>query len=136
MNTRVVPEFGSNERQLVGQLLAERYGRPVTVEEVDVELRLDPATEYLTACPALYWNERGAEFIVTKVGDSRFRCQFQYSDSEQFAPSQGVFDELIGCVVTLLKLQADHEQTRAGVLTGMTSKDLGGDDEYFGPLIV
>ncbi len=135
MSTRVVPDFTDNEQKLVRQVLAERYGRSVSMEVVDVDLQLDPASEQLTSCPALYWNERGAEFIVSKVGESRFRCQFQYSASEQFAPSQPNFTDLVECVVTVLKLQADHEQTRAGVLSGMTGKDIG-DDDYTGPLVI
>jgi hypothetical protein len=136
MNTPSVLDFTDTERNLAKQILAERYGRPVALEQAEVELQLDPASEALTACAALYWNERGAEFIVTKVGDNRFRCQFQYSEKEQFGTSQAVYTELGDCIVTLLKLQADHEQTRAGVLTGMTGKELGADDDYFGPLVI
>lgn len=135
MNTPVARDFNPSELSLAKQLLAERYGRPVAVEPVDVELQLDPASENLTVCPALYWHERGAEFIVCKVGEGRFRCQFQYSTNEQFGTSQPVFTDLTDCLVTLLKLQADHEQTRAGVLTGMTGKELG-DEDYTGPLVI
>ena len=100
----------------------------------DVEMQLDPSNPALTACPALYWNERGAEFIVSKVGESRFRCQFMYSANEQFGTGREVFDDLLDCVVTLLRVQADHEGTRAGIVSGSTADTLG--DDYDGPLVI
>jgi hypothetical protein len=56
-----------------------------------------------TPCPALYWSELGAEFIVAKMGDQRFRCQFFYSPSEIFGTGRDVYDNLGDCVTTLLQ---------------------------------
>ena len=129
-----IAPFTESEQKLVAQLLAERYGRPAALEVAEVELQLDPASEALTACPALYWNERGAEFIVCKIGASRFRCQFMYSPNEQFGTGRDSYDDLVDCIVAVLRVQADHEGTRAGMLSGTTA-DTPGDD-YDGPLVI
>ena len=132
-----VPDFTSSEMQLVSQILLERYGRVTLVQSADVELQLDPGSEQLTACPALYWKALGAEFIVTKIADNRFRCQFFYSDNEQFGTGQEVYDSLGDCVVTLLHVQADHHLTRASSLTEtIGNKAPAQDDDYHGPLII
>ena len=108
----VIPEITSSERWTVETALKERYGYPVEAEPADVELRLDPATPELTLCPALVWKERGAGFVLIKVGDNRWRCQFFYSVREQYRPNKEEFDDLAECVSSLLKLQADHEAQR------------------------
>ena len=132
-----VPDFTSSETQLVSQILLERYGRVTLVQSADVELQLDPGSEQLTTCPALYWKALGTEFIVTKVADNRFRCQFFYSDNEQFGTGQEVYDSLGDCVVTLLHVQADHHLTRASSLTEtIGNKAPAQDDDYHGPLII
>ena len=132
-----VPDFTPAESQLVSQILLERYGRVTLLQSADVELQLDPETEQLTTCPALYWQALGAEFIVTKVADSRYRCQFFYSASEQFGTGQEVYDSLGDCVVTLLHVQADHHLTRASPLTETVGNQAPAQDEdYHGPLII
>ncbi len=123
--------------QLVSQILLERYGRVTLLQSADVELQLDPESEQLTTCPALYWKALGAEFIVTKVANNRFRCQFFYSDNEHFGTGQDVYDSLGDCVVTLLHVQADHHLTRASSLTEtIGNKAPAQDDDYHGPLII
>jgi hypothetical protein len=134
-----ITDFSDADRQLVGQILFERYARLVPLQSADAELQLDPASEALTACPTLYWEERGAHFVVVKTGDNRFRCQFFYSDQEQFGTGRETYDSLGDCVLILLQVQADHERSKKGVLSGMTAKELPKppeDDEYFPPLIV
>jgi hypothetical protein len=133
-----IAQFTDSEQKLVKQLLAERYGHPVELDLADVELQLDPSSTALTDCPALYWKERGAEFIVCKTGESRYRCQFMYSANEQFGTGREVFDDLLDCIVTVLRVQADHEGTRAGMLSGTRAApaaDTPGDD-YDGPLVI
>lgn len=134
-----IADYSDADRQLVGQILFERYARLVPVQSADAELQLDPTRETLTLCPTLYWEERGAHFVVIKVADNRFRCQFFYSDQEQFGTGREFYDTLGDCVLTLLQVQADHEHAQKGVLTGMTAKELpkpDDDEEYFPPLIV
>jgi hypothetical protein len=106
-----IPDFTDAERWCVETTLLERYGRKVEIEQADIELRLDPVLPLLTVCPALYWKE-GAAFVISKVGDGRFRAQFFYSVREQYGTGREEYDDLADCVVTLLKLQADQEIVR------------------------
>lgn len=132
-----IPDFTDAEWQLVKQILLERYSRLVPMQAADVELQLDPASEQLTTCPSLYWSELGAEFIVSKLADQRFRCQFFYSTNEQFGTGRDVYDNLGDCVTNLLQLQADHHGTRSSSLTGTPGdKAAEAGAEYHGPILI
>ena len=134
-----IPDFTDSERKLVSQILLERYGRLVALQSADVELQLDPPSEQLTTCPTLYWKELGAEFIVSKVPGPLFRCLFFYSASEQFGTGRDVYDNLGDCVITLLRLQADHHATRPVSITEALGKQTPAQDqgdEYSGPLVI
>ncbi len=128
-----IPDFTEREQQQIGQILFERYQRLVPWELAEAELQLDPDSEQTTACPTLYWSQRGAEFVVCKVGESRFRCQFFYSEREQFGTGRDLYDDLTECVVTLLQVQADHERTRAGVHGRAAAAE---DQDYYGPTLI
>jgi len=130
--TPPIPDFTDAETGIVAAVLARRYGKPVPLEPAETELRLDPATDALTACPALYWSERGAHFVVCKIGAARYRCQFFYTDADHYGTGRDEYDDLSTCVRTLLQVQADHEKLSAGVSSGATAGDLA-DDEYSGP---
>ena len=132
-----IPDFTVSEFQLANQILLERYGRLVPLQEVEVELLLDPGHKEPTPCPALYWNELGAEFIVAKVADQRFRCQFFYSVDEQFGTGRDFYDNLGDCVTNVLQLQADHHGTRSAALTEtIGNKTPAQDDDYHGPIVI
>jgi hypothetical protein len=132
-----IPDFTDAEWQLVNQILLERYGRLVQLQSADVELQLDPISETLTTCPSLYWNELGAEFIVSKLADQRFRCQFFYSADEQFGTGRDFYDNLGDCVTNVLQIQADHHGTRSAALTeALGNKTPEQDDDYHGPLVI
>lgn len=128
-----IPDFTENEQQQIGQILFERYQRLVPWELAEAELQLDPGSEQTTICPTLYWTQRGAEFVVCKLGESRFRCQFFYSAQEQFGTGRDLYDDLSECVVTLLQVQADHERTRAGAHGIGKAAD---EAEYLGPTVI
>jgi hypothetical protein len=115
-----IPDFNSAERWVIESALKERYGRIVTIERADSDLRLEPETPVLTTCPTIFWSERGCNFLIFKTGEDRYRCQFFYSDEEQYGTGRAEYDELAECVGLLLKLQADHEKQRQGIRTGMT----------------
>ena len=132
-----IPDFTDSEFQLANQILLERYGRLVPLQAVDVELLLDPGHKEPTPCPALYWSELGCEFIVAKVGDQCFRCQFFYSADEQFGTGRDVYDNLGDCVTNLLQLQADHHGTRSAALTEtIGNKTPPQDEDYHGPIVI
>jgi hypothetical protein len=132
--TDTIPDFSDEERQHVASLLEQRYGRTVGMELADGELQLGPEAP-LISCPTLYWVERGAHFVVCKVASDRYRCQFFYSDAEQFGTGRNEYDDLGECVLALLRVQSDHERMRAKAFPGATADDLGKDD-YMGPSII
>ena len=109
---KAIPDFTETERWIVETTLKERYGKLPEVKLADVELRLSPSDRELTLCPAFFWAEREAGFVLAKTGDNRFRCQFYYSVREQYGTGRNEYDELGECVSALLKLQADHEAQR------------------------
>jgi hypothetical protein len=126
-------DFTDSELKLVNQSLLERYGRVVPLQVAVAEVQLDPEEENLTECPTLYWEERGAHFVVIKIGDARYTGQFFYSEATQFGTGKPMFDNLGDCVVTLLQVQSDHERQMKGVRSGMTATDF---DDYDGPLVI
>jgi len=119
-----IPDFNSAERWVIESALKERYGRIVTIELADSELKLDPGTPVLTVCPTVFWSERGCNFLIFKTGEERYRSQFFYSEEEHYGTGREEYDELAECVGLLLKLQADHEKQRQGVQTGMTGDQI------------
>ena len=129
-----IPDFTPTEREIVAMIVERRYARPIEIVEADSELWLDPASEELSACPTLYWTERGAHFVVFKVGDSRFRCQFFYSDADHYGTGRDRYDNLRECMLSLLRVQSDHERKSAGISSGATGSDLS--DDYHGPPIL
>jgi hypothetical protein len=127
------PDFSDSELKLVNQTLLERYGRTVPLQVAEAEIQLDPEAEMLTDCPTLYWEERGAHFVIVKIGESHYLGQFFYSETTQFGTGKPSFDNLGDCTITLLQVQSDHERQMQGVRTGMTATDF---DDYDGPLVV
>ena len=133
-----IPDFTDSERKLVSQALFERFNQAIPIQSADAEIQLDTASEELTLCPILHWEARDTYFVVLKVGESRYRCQFYYTDIEQFGTGRDVYENLGDCVITLLQVQSDHERSRAGIRTGMNAFDINklpGED-YDGPLVI
>lgn len=128
-----IPEFTESERRLVAQCLAERYGNAVATEDVDVEMELVAGAPPVE-CPALYWTQRGAEFVVAKTGVAKFRTQFFYANGEQFGTGRVDYDNLGDCVVSVLQVQSDDERRRAGMGSG--SKAPAAPDDYDGPIVI
>ena len=132
--TQTIPDFIDVEHKLVSGILFERYGKLVPMQLADSELQLDELSDELTFCPTIYWAERGAQFVVCKVAAELFRCQFFYSETEQYGTGHDQYDSLGDCVVTLLQVQSDHERQMANISSGATlAKD---DDDYHGPVVI
>ena len=129
-----IPDFTADEQTRVEALLARRYGKPVAIERADAELLLDPGSGEMTTCPTLYWTARGAHFVVFKVAEGRYRCQFFYTDADHYGTGRDQYADLDACVSTLLQVQADHERDSAGASSGATAVDLA--DDYRGPPIL
>ncbi|MDH5327253.1 MAG: hypothetical protein OEZ68_05545 [Gammaproteobacteria bacterium] len=102
-------EFSHQELDIIQQTVNERYGQPVELQLADTELRLDPDSPHLTECPAVYWEARNCHFVISKISDERFHCQFFYGRKEHYGTGRREYDDLAQCVITLLQLQADHE---------------------------
>lgn len=109
-----IPDFTDSERAVVEQTVKERFGKPVEVQAADAEIRLYPDDRELTEVPVLYWAERDCQFVIFKTAESRFRNQFFYSVRHQFGTGRDEYDDILDCVVTLLRVQADHEAQQAG----------------------
>lgn len=131
----VISDFTETEQKHVSTILFERYGKLVSMQLADSELQLGIDLADLSLCPTIYWNERGAHFVVCKTGESRYRCQFFYSDAEHYGTGREEYDDLDTCVLTLLQVQSDHERQLASVSSGATAATLNSDD-YHGPLVV
>ncbi len=128
-----IPDIDDGEREVVESALRERYGKRVEAQLADVELKLSPKDEVLTACPTLYWEERGAAFVIAKVAAGRYRTMFYYPgdfNPEQYGTSRAEYEDLAECVTAVLRAQADHEQERRGVSSGKTARDLDGFGEH------
>ncbi len=72
LSMTTISDFTDAEHKHVSALLFERYGKLVPTQLADSELQLGADPAQLTLCPTLYWNERGAHFIVCKVSANRF----------------------------------------------------------------
>jgi hypothetical protein len=108
-----IPDFTDTELWSLRAVVNERYGKETELQLADADLRLDPDSTALTPCPTVFWSERGANFVIFKVGENRYRCQFFYSRREQFGTGHEIYDGLAECATTLLQVQADHERDQA-----------------------
>jgi hypothetical protein len=46
------------------------------------------------------------------MGDSAYFSQFFYGNREQFGTGRHQYDDILDCLVTTLRVQADHELER------------------------
>jgi hypothetical protein len=109
----IIPDFTDNELWIIRTALQERYGKAVEPELVEVELRLDPFSSRMTPCPAVFWSELGANFVIAKAGEQRYKPQFFYRVHQQYGTGVEYYTDLTQCVVTLLQVQADHAAKEA-----------------------
>ena len=109
-----IADITETEKWTVRNSLDERWGKDkVELHIVDVEARLDPADRELTECPALYWEQEDCHFVIIKTGDKHYRTQFYYGNREQFGTGIHEYEDLGDCVLSLLRLQADHELSQS-----------------------
>lgn len=115
-----IPDFTDAEHILVSGILYQRYGKLVPMQLADSQLRLDEFSDAWALCPTIYWADHDAQFVVCKMAAERFRCQFFYSETEQYSAGHDQYDSLGDCVVTLLQVQSDHERKMANISSGVT----------------
>ena len=136
---RPIKPFSARERNLISQALLERFGHAVPLQAVDAELQLNLLKEEFAMCPSVMWKENGANFIVFKTGDERFRSLFYYNEATQFATGKDEYDNLGDCVGTLMQVKTDQQEESRKVRNAMNSIDFekaNDGEEYHGPLIV
>jgi hypothetical protein len=104
-----IPEFNKNELWIIQDTLKQRYRKDAEVELVDVEMRLSPHSTVLTPCPAVYWQDDGANLLIVKIDEGHYRSQFFYRVHQQFGTGVEDYTDLTECVVTLLQVQADNQ---------------------------
>jgi len=102
-----IEDFTEGELWIINTTLEERYGKPVELQQADTELRLNPYATELSLCPAVFWEHEGCKFIVCKTGARRYRSQFYYRVHKMYGTGVEEYDDLSGCMVTLLQVQAD-----------------------------
>lgn len=107
-----IPGFTSSDLALVQATLKERFGYDVEVQEVETEVRLTPADRELTVCPALFWKAEDCGFVVAKTGPAGYRAMFYYSVKDRYGTGREEYDNLVDCVITLLKVQEEVGRQR------------------------
>ncbi|GMR09123.1 MAG: hypothetical protein BMS9Abin26_2137 [Gammaproteobacteria bacterium] len=107
-----IPEFTDIELGAVQDTLKERYGHEIEVQLADSEIRLNSTDRELALCPAIYWKVDRCQFIILKTGEKAFRCQFFYSVREEYGTGIREYDDILDCVVSLLRTQSDHDAER------------------------
>jgi len=107
-----IPAFTVADMNLVHVALRERFGHEIPVDDVETEIRLNPADRELTVCPALYWEEDGCRFVVSKTGGNTFRSMFFWSVKDRFSTGREEYDNLGDCLVMTLKMQEEAARLR------------------------
>ena len=108
-----IPDFNKNELWVIQDTLKQRYHRDVEVDVVDIEMRLNPHSTELTPCPAVYWQDDDANFVIVKSSEGHYRSQFFYRVHQQYGTGVEEYTDLTECVITLLQVQADHKLKNA-----------------------
>lgn len=105
-----IPDITNAEQWAVDTTLKERWpGRQIETQLADVEIRMYPQDRELTHCPAVFWEVDKAGFVIIKVAEKGYRCQFYYRGYQQYGTGKNEFDDITDCVVTMLQVHADKE---------------------------
>jgi len=111
----MIAEFNSEELAVIEQSLKERFGKAVETSDVETQLRLNPPSPELSTCAGVYWHADDCHFVVSKTGDSQYHSLFFYTEDEQFGTGKTFYDDIMDCVLTLLRAQADHHLQSKGL---------------------
>jgi hypothetical protein len=110
-----VAGFDDSELWVIRETLKKRYGEDREYKLAGCELQLNPSDPALTICPIVFWSARDCNFVIFKVVEQEYGCQFFYDAQEQYGTGPKKYDNLAECLTTLLQVQADHEKDRAGI---------------------
>jgi hypothetical protein len=107
MSHNKIPDFTETELWTVRSTLKERYGRDIELQMADSEVMLGGA-DGMAWCPSLFWNAKGANFAVVKLGPKCFRAYFYYHPEHQLGTGIDSYDELGECMISVLQVESDH----------------------------
>ena len=108
-----IPDITDTEQWAVTTTLKERWpDLQIELQLADVEIRMHQGDKELSECPALFWQVDEASFIIIKVAERTYRCQFYYRGYQQYGGGIKDFDDITDCVVTMLQVHADRETVR------------------------
>ncbi len=110
----VIAEINDSEIKTVKTRLNERWNKnTIDLQQVIVEAKLNQSDNELSECAALYWEHSDCHFIIIKTGENQYLHQYYYGNSEQFTTGTNKYTEIGDCVLSVLRLQADHERERS-----------------------
>ena len=107
-----IPDYTPEELKAISECLAERYGKSVSFEQADIELRLSGSDSEITECPAVYWEKKECHFIIAKTDESQYYSQYFYDPEELYGTGKQFYTDLLDCVLATLRAQADHERQK------------------------
>jgi len=108
-----IPDITDAEQWAVTTTLKERWpDLEIDLQLADVEIRMHDGDRELSECPALFWQVDEASFVIIKVAEKTYRCQFYYRGYQQYGGGYQDFDDVADCVVTMLQVHADRETVR------------------------
>ncbi len=110
-----IPDFTESEAKLIQDALAERYGKSIETEHVDIEMP-SKDDDQVYVCPAIYWEHNGCHFVLAKTDEGEFSSQFFYGPDEQYSTGKDFYDDVRDCLITTLQVQADHELKKQGAI--------------------
>lgn len=108
----MTPDFNDAELKIIDDTLKERYRAAKEIQHCDVELSLNADDLETAEYPSVYWEHNGCHFILSKVDNSNFFCQFFYDDKQQFKTGTKLYSDLYNCLMTTLQVQADYEREK------------------------
>ena len=112
-----VPDFTDAELYGVREMLVQHYLKDVeiTLSRSDVSVSVCP--DNTISCPAIFWHEGGANFVLVKTGALRYQTRFFYTPLEQFSTETAEHNDIKSCVTAVLQLHSDHQRKHSGVAT-------------------
>ena len=107
-----IPDFTPEELKGISDCLQERYGEIIPFEQADIELCLTENDSEVTECPAVYWEKKDCHFIIAKTDESKYYSQYFYDIQELYGTGKQFYTDLLDCVLSTLRAQADHERQK------------------------
>jgi hypothetical protein len=106
----LVPDITEAEQWAVETTLKECWpDRCIEPQLADVEIKMYPQNQELTAGPAVSREVGSTSFVIINVADRACRSPFYYRGFQQRGTGKTDYDDITGCVVTRLQVHADRK---------------------------